>query len=316
MARTLLKRIRPAPRGPRRRQRSTRRRRRPRRGRGRIASRDTARRDERAPRALPGRQVRCRTRSTQREAHRQAADPEADGRQPRPPCPEHAYPHPIIAREGWPFCAIAVAVGAALSHCALVAARRCWRGSPSSSSCSSSAIRRARFRSRPNAVLSPADGRDRQRRHGARPVSRPRRAEDQRLHERVQRALEPQPGRRRRSANAGITPGSFVNAALDKASLENERNALHLRPPPASTSPACRSPGSIARRILCYVEAGRPSRARPALRLHPLRLARRRLPAADATPRSRSATSSSRRQRSSPTAESMRLAHAARDGLS
>ena len=38
--------------------------------------------------------------------------------------------------------------------------------------------------------------------------------------------------------------------------------------------------GLIARRILCYVDAGRRARAGPALRLHPLRLARRRVPAA------------------------------------
>ena len=50
----------------------------------------------------------------------------------------------------------------------------------------------------------------------------------------------------------------------------------HRRRP--ATSRACRSPGSIARRILCYVEAGDDAGARPALRLHPLRLARGRLP--------------------------------------
>ncbi len=31
-------------------------------------------------------------------------------------------------------------------------------------------------------------------------------------------------------ANRWYHAGSFLNAALDKASLENERNALHLRP--------------------------------------------------------------------------------------
>ena len=39
-------------------------------------------------------------------------------------------------------------------------------------------------------------------------------------------------------------PGAFVNAALDKASLDNERNALWLRTRRRrATSPACRSPG-------------------------------------------------------------------------
>ena len=86
--------------------------------------------------------------------------------------------------------------------------------------------------------------------------------------------------------------GAFLNAALDKASLENERNALWLQTARRRrTSPACRSPGLIARRILCYVEPGARAGARTALRLHPLRLARGRVPAAGrARRRPRSAT--------------------------
>ena len=69
------------------------------------------------------------------------------------------YPHPIIAREGWPFLAIALAVALALSATGLWLAARARVGRPRSSSCSSSAIRRATFPASPNAVLSPADGR-------------------------------------------------------------------------------------------------------------------------------------------------------------
>ena len=50
--------------------------------------------------------------------------------------------------------------------------------------------------------------------------------------------------------------GSFVNAALDKASLENERNALHLRTPEGRDVTCVQVAGLIARRILCYVEPG------------------------------------------------------------
>ena len=39
-------------------------------------------------------------------------------------------------------------------------------------------------------------------------------------------------------------PGAFVNAALDKASLENERAALWIKADAAPMSPACRSQGS------------------------------------------------------------------------
>jgi phosphatidylserine decarboxylase len=50
--------------------------------------------------------------------------------------------------------------------------------------------------------------------------------------------------------------GSFVNADLDKASLENERNALHLRTGSAADVTCVQVAGLIARRILCYVKAG------------------------------------------------------------
>jgi phosphatidylserine decarboxylase len=51
-------------------------------------------------------------------------------------------------------------------------------------------------------------------------------------------------------------PGAFVNAALDKASLENERNALWLRTPEGGDITCVQVAGLIARRILCYVGAG------------------------------------------------------------
>lgn len=49
-------------------------------------------------------------------------------------------------------------------------------------------------------------------------------------------------------------PGSFVNADLDKASLENERNAVLIDTPNPSHYLTCvQVAGLIARRILCYV---------------------------------------------------------------
>jgi len=51
-------------------------------------------------------------------------------------------------------------------------------------------------------------------------------------------------------------PGSFLNAALDKASLENERNALWLRTADGRDVTCVQIAGLIARRILCYVESG------------------------------------------------------------
>ena len=50
--------------------------------------------------------------------------------------------------------------------------------------------------------------------------------------------------------------GSFLNAALDKASLENERNALWFRTRSGQDVTCVQIAGLVARRILCYVDAG------------------------------------------------------------
>ena len=51
-------------------------------------------------------------------------------------------------------------------------------------------------------------------------------------------------------------PGKFINAALDKASVENERNALHIRTDDGVDIVVVQVAGLIARRILCYVQPG------------------------------------------------------------
>jgi phosphatidylserine decarboxylase len=51
-------------------------------------------------------------------------------------------------------------------------------------------------------------------------------------------------------------PGKFVNADFDKASTENERNALHIRTADGQDVTCVQVAGLIARRILCYVEPG------------------------------------------------------------
>ena len=51
-------------------------------------------------------------------------------------------------------------------------------------------------------------------------------------------------------------PGSFLNAALDKASTENERCALHLRTSDDQDVTCVQIAGLVARRILNYVDAG------------------------------------------------------------
>lgn len=50
--------------------------------------------------------------------------------------------------------------------------------------------------------------------------------------------------------------GAFVNAALDKASEDNERNALAIRTPDGRDLAVVQIAGLIARRILCTVREG------------------------------------------------------------
>lgn len=52
------------------------------------------------------------------------------------------------------------------------------------------------------------------------------------------------------------SPGSFVNAALDKASEENERNALWIKTEDGRDVTVVQIAGLIARRILCYIDPG------------------------------------------------------------
>ena len=164
------------------------------------------------------------------------------------------YPHPIIAREGWPFLVIAVAVAALLtfgqwwilSGLAWLAALfvlQFFRDPPRV------------VPGQPNAVLSPADGR----------IVTVEQGRDPYLDRdalkisvfmnvfNVHSNRSPVDGN---VVDAWYHAGSFLNAALDKASLENERNALHLRTRDGDDITCVQIAGLIARRILCYAKPG------------------------------------------------------------
>ena len=51
-------------------------------------------------------------------------------------------------------------------------------------------------------------------------------------------------------------PGKFINADLDKASMENERNAVAIAATNGANVTCVQVAGLIARRILCYVKPG------------------------------------------------------------
>ena len=165
-----------------------------------------------------------------------------------------SYPHPIIAREGWQFVAIVVVVALALTVAQLwILAALAWlaalfvlqffRDPPRN------------VPALPNAVLSPADGR----------IMKVEMSRDPFLARdalkisvfmnvfNVHSNRSPVDGR---VVNAWYHAGSFINAALDKASLDNERNALHLRTARGDDVTCVQIAGLIARRILCYVKAG------------------------------------------------------------
>jgi phosphatidylserine decarboxylase len=168
--------------------------------------------------------------------------------------PASRYPHPVIAREGWPFLAIALVVAVALSLAswwllAIVAwlaflfVLQFFRDPPRD------------VPAQPNAVLSPADGR----------VVRIGKARDPYLDRdalmisvfmnvfNVHSNRSPVDGT---VAEAWYHPGSFVNAALEKASTDNERNALKLVTSSGAQVMCVQIAGLIARRILCYVKRG------------------------------------------------------------
>jgi phosphatidylserine decarboxylase len=165
-----------------------------------------------------------------------------------------AYPHPIIAREGWPF--IAAGVAAALAAGWLAG---WWWSVPLWLAV---AFVVQFFRDPPRAVpgdqrtvVSPADGR----------IVAVEKAEDPYLKRpatkvsvfmnvfNVHSNRSPVDGEVKQS---WYNPGAFVNAALDKASVENERSALWLRSDAGVDVTCVQIAGLIARRILCYAKAG------------------------------------------------------------
>ena len=164
------------------------------------------------------------------------------------------YPHPLIAREGWP------GLAAALIAAVLVTVFAGWVWSLLFWVIALFVLQF--FRDPPreipteaSAILSPADGR----------VVTVERAEDPFLKRdalklsvfmnvfNVHSNRSPVDGEVK---EAWYHAGKFVNAALSKASTENERNALWIRTAGGADVTCVQVAGLIARRILCYVKGG------------------------------------------------------------
>ena len=165
-----------------------------------------------------------------------------------------AYPHPVVAREGWPFLGLAVA--AAL----LVAVFAGWWWSLPLWLAALFVLQFFRDPPRevpedPAAVLAPADGR----------IVAVEKARDPWLE---RDALKISVFMNVFNVHSNRAPvdgevkqvwyhaGRFFNAAIDMASLENERNALWFRTRSNADVTCVQVAGLIARRILCYVGAG------------------------------------------------------------
>jgi len=165
-----------------------------------------------------------------------------------------AYPHPVIAREGWPFLATAVAVSLGIGFFAG------WLWSIPFWIAALFILQFFRDPARevpddPRAVVSPADGRIVE-------VSRSRDPWLERDALKISVFMNVFNVHSNRAPVDGTVkerwyfPGAFVNAALDKASTSNERNALWLRTREGHDVTCVQVAGLIARRILCYVGAG------------------------------------------------------------
>lgn len=57
-------------------------------------------------------------------------------------------------------------------------------------------------------------------------------------------------------AKVAYRPGKFLNASLDKASADNERNSLRIRMRNGQDLAVVQIAGLVARRIVCFVKAG------------------------------------------------------------
>ena len=110
-------------------------------------------------------------------------------------------------------------------------------------------------------VVAPADGRVSQVSNAVPPQgARARRqaaAAHLDFHERVRLPHQPQPDEPGASSASSIVAGKFLNADLDKASEDNERNAFVIAAStPAAASPSMQIAGLVARRIVPFAREG------------------------------------------------------------
>lgn len=163
------------------------------------------------------------------------------------------YPHPIIAKEGWPYLALSLLVASIATvfmgwwslpfWVVAIFVLQFFRDPPREVSDAA------------NIITSPADGR----------VVIVEAARDPYLDRdalKISVFMNVFNAHSNRSPATGkiqkvwYHPGSFLNASLSKASLENERNAVWLKTADGVDVTVVQVAGLVARRILCYVKEG------------------------------------------------------------
>ena len=163
------------------------------------------------------------------------------------------YPHPLLAREGWPFIGVSVIAAVAVWVLAgwwwslplwiiAVFCVQFFRDPPRA------------VPGQPNAVLSPADGRIVK----VEKVRDPYTQRDTLLLSVFMNVFNVHSNRAPVDGTVervDYQAGKFINADLDKASTENERNAMVMSSNGERIT-VVQVAGLIARRILCYAKAG------------------------------------------------------------
>ena len=162
------------------------------------------------------------------------------------------YPHPFLAREGWPFIALSLAL-ALLASSAGVWSLPFWL----------IFVFCLQFFRDParviaggaKSIVAPADGRIVVVEETDDPYLK-RRALKVSVFMNVFNVHSNRAPIVSRVEQKWYNPGRFLNAALDKASVENERCALHLKTADGRDVTCVQIAGLVARRILNYVEPG------------------------------------------------------------
>ena len=165
-----------------------------------------------------------------------------------------SYPHPLIAREGWLFIAMALVFAAGVHGYAGFG----WAAFPWLVALFMVQFFRDPPRTipaDPKAVLSPADGRI----VAVEKVRDPYLERDALKISVFMNVFNAHSNRSPVDGAVGKTwyfPGKFFNAELSKSSTENERAVIWLRTPDGHDVTCVQVAGLIARRILCYAREG------------------------------------------------------------